>query len=308
MDAIFHFSPQKGQPMDSILHSLSRAKALISDGAWGTLLQARGLGAGECPESWNQSRPDDVLAVAKSYIQAGADMIETNSFGGSRFKLAHYGLDKQVGELNRRAAALSREAAGESRHVIGSVGPSGKMLITAEVSLEQLYEGFAEQLCALEAGGADGCCIETMSDIEEACIAVRAARENTGLTIICTFTFEKTLQNEYRTMMGVAPGDIVMPLIEAGADIIGTNCGNGMAGMVEIVRQMRAADPVIPILVHANAGLPRILDDGSVRYPESPEQMAAQLPQLLDAGAGIIGGCCGTTPEHIRALAGALNG
>lgn len=294
--------------MNNLLHSLSTAPALISDGAWGTLLQARGLTAGECPESWNQSRPADVLAVAKSYIEAGADMIESNSFGGSRFKLAHYGLQSQVGELNRRAAQLSREAAGEDHHVIASVGPSGKMLLTGEVSEEQLYEGFAEQLCALEAGGADACCIETMSDIEEACIAVRAARENTQLTIICTFTFEKTLQNEYRTMMGVAPADIVAPLSAAGAAIIGTNCGNGIAGMVEIVAQMRAVHPSIPILVHANAGLPRIQDDGTILYPDTPEQMAAQLPRLLEAGASIVGGCCGTTPQHIRALAGALNG
>ncbi|TVR70719.1 MAG: methionine synthase [Spirochaetaceae bacterium] len=290
----------------TILAALTRGRPLISDGAWGTMLQASGLKSGEPPELWNISNPDAVYEVARRYVEAGADMVETNSFGGTRFKLEHHGLADRCGEINEAAAALSRRAAGDSRWVIGSVGPTGKMLIMGDVTEDELYEAFVEQVSALERGGADAICVETMSDIEEARLAVRAAKERTSLEVIATFTFERTLQGEYRTMMGTAPVEATAAMLEAGADIIGTNCGNGFERMIDIVGEIRQAFPEAPILVHANAGLP-VHEDGVDRYSDTPETMAALAPKLVAAGASIVGGCCGTNPEYITAIRNAIN-
>jgi 5-methyltetrahydrofolate--homocysteine methyltransferase len=290
----------------SIVATVKSGKILVSDGAWGTFLQKKGLKPGDCPELWCVDHPDDVLYIARSYIEAGADMIETNSFGGSRFKLEHYGLADRTAELNEASARISRQAAGENRWVIASIGPTGKMLFMGELSEEELYDGFKEQAIALEKGGADALCIETMSAIDEATVAIRAARENTNCEVICTFTFEKNVKGEYRTMMGVSPTDAIKAAIRAGANIIGTNCGNGFERMIDIVEEIRKVEPDKPILVHANAGLPKNVNGVDV-FPETPEQMAALVPDLIKAGANIIGGCCGTTPDHIRAIRKAVN-
>jgi len=289
-----------------ITEALKAGKILISDGAWGTFLHKKGMKPGECPELWCIDHPADVLDVAKNYIDAGADMVETDSFGGSSFKLAHFGLAERAAEINEAAAKISRQAAGDDKWVIASIGPTGKMLVTEEVTEEELYEAFKTQAVAFEKGGADAACIETMSDIGEAVEAVKAVKQNTKLEVICTFTFEKTLQGEYRTMMGVDPVSAMNAAIEAGADIVGANCGNGIERMIDIVSQMRAANKNIPILVHANAGLPKNIDCKDV-FPESPEDMAALAPKLAAAGANIIGGCCGTTPAHIKAMKDAVS-
>ena len=288
-------------PKTKIMDAVLSGKVLISDGAWGTYLQKMGLEPGECPELWSVERFDDVKCIATSYIEAGSDMVETNSFGANRFKLEHYGLSDRVAEINEQAARASREAAGDDRWVIASMGPTGKMLVIGEVTEEELYEAFRDQAVALEKGGADAVCIETMSDIGEAVQAIRAAKENTELEVICTFTFEKTKQGTYRTMMGVSPEEATRAAIEAGVDIAGTNCGNGMERMVKVVQEIREAFPNIPILVHANAGLPENIDGVDV-FPETPEEMAGWIGGILDAGANIVGGCCGTTPGHIRAM------
>lgn len=293
--------------MKRITEEVKKGKALVSDGAWGTLLQERGLKPGECAELWCVIRRDDVLEIASSYINAGADMILTNSFGGNRFKLAAYGLAERVSELNAAAAAISRSAAGADRHVMGSMGPTGKLLAMGDVSEKELYDAFAEQAVALENGGADAACIETMTATDEAAAAIRAVRENTGLEIICTFTFERTTRGDYRTMMGVSPAEAALACLEAGADIVGTNCGNGFKGMIPIVAEIRKATPSTPILVHANAGMPA-MRNGKPTFPETPEMTAALVPDLIAAGAGIIGGCCGTTPDHIVAIARAVRG
>ena len=193
--------------MKSLIAELKKGRILVSDGAWGTELHKRGLEPGECPELWNITHRAQVFSVAKGYIDAGADIILTNSFGGSPTKLAHYGLDNRVIELNEAAAAISREAAGD-RFVLGSMGPTGVMLMMGEVPEEVLYDGFCRQARALEQGGADVLCIETMSAIDEACLAIKAARASTRLEIACTFTFEKGVTGDYRTMMGVSPSDV----------------------------------------------------------------------------------------------------
>ena len=290
----------------SIVDAVKGGKVLFSDGAWGTFLQKKGLKPGECPELWCIDRPSDVLDVAKGYVEAGADMVEADSFGGTSYKLEHYGLADRVSEINEAAAAISRKAIGDNGWVIASIGPTGKLLVMGDVTKDELYNSFKEQAVALEKGGADAACIETMSDIDEAVLAIKATKENTKLEAICTFTFEKTVQGDYKSMMGVSPVDAAKACIDAGADVIGTNCGNGIERMIDIVKEMRAMTDT-PILVHANAGLPENIDGADV-FPETPEDMAGQVNDLVAAGANIIGGCCGTTPVHIKAMKEAVNG
>jgi len=287
--------------MGKILERIAEGKVLVSDGAWGTFLHQKGLKADECPESWNLKHPEEVMEIAKSYVEAGADIILTNSFGASPLKLEGYGLEGEALRLNKSAAELSKKAAGDRALVLGSVGPTGKMVMMGEASAPEVYNGFMEQAKGLAEGGADGIVIETMTDPEEARLAIEAARKVTELDIACTFTFTKNQDGAYRTIMGTDVEAYLEMAISAGADIIGANCGNGTAGMIEIVREIRALDPQVPVLVHANAGLP-VYQDGKTVFPESAQEMASQIRELVEAGASIVGGCCGTTPEHIRQI------
>lgn len=285
----------------SILDKLAQKRILLSDGAWGTFLQATGLKPGECPELWNITRKNDIVKIAEAYLEAGSDIIGTNSFGGSIFKLSQYGLGDRVFELNKAAASISREVAGDSGHVAGSIGPTGKMLIMGDITEDELYDAFREQSVALEKGGADIIIVETMSAVDEASLAAKAARENTKCTVIVTMTFESSPNGEYRTMMGVTPSEMVAAMKEAGAHIIGSNCGNGIENMIGIVKEIRRVDSLIPVMIQANAGIPELID-GKTLFRESPEKMASYVPALIEAGADIIGGCCGTTPAHIREI------
>ncbi len=292
--------------MQKISEKISENRILVSDGAWGTFLHQKGLKPEECPELWNIEHPNDVYEIAKSYINAGADMVETNTFGGNRIKLSGYGLGDRTTELNIAAAQLSRKAAGPGRYVLGSIGPSGKIIMMGEVTTDELYEVYKEQSMALAKGGVDAIIIETFTDLQEAVIAVKAAKENTACEVICTMTFDKSPDNKFFTMMGVTPADMVNTLIPEGVDIIGANCGNGMEDMIGIVKEIREVNSVIPILIHANAGVPQFIK-GTTVFKESPEITASFIPALIQAGANTIGGCCGTTPNHIKKIRETIN-
>jgi 5-methyltetrahydrofolate--homocysteine methyltransferase len=288
---------------------LAAKKILVSDGAWGTMLQAEGLEPGSCPELWNLEHPEKVRAVAASYANAGADIVLTNTFGGSAAVLARHGLADRVGELNAAGARLSLESA-SGCVVAASIGPSGVFLEPlGHYSEDALQELFAEQIRAVTAAGVRVLCIETMVSVEEAACAVRAARlveseTGTRLEVMATMTFDTT-PGGFHTVMGVDPARAVEVLGTAGADVLGANCGNGIAGMVPLIREFRNLTDG-PLLVQANAGLPEI-EDGKAVYRESPEIMAARVPELVSAGATIVGGCCGTTPEHIAAIRRAVD-
>ena len=279
---------------------LDEKKILIVDGAWGTELMNRGMNPQEAPEAWNVDRPEEIYSVALSYVNAAADIILTNTFGGSPLKLAKRGLAEKSAEINRLGAELSKKAASGRALVFGSIGPTGELIKPLGAATEtELIKGFAEQAKALAAGGADGIVIETMMDLAEAKAALRAVKENTPLSVAVTMTFSKAGLN-YATLMGVRPQQAAAELERAGADIVGANCGAGIDLMIEVARLMRPTTS-LPIWCKPNAGLPELID-GKTVYRESPEKMASRFGELLEAGANMIGGCCGSTPAHIRAL------
>lgn len=289
--------------MKNLLKRVKAGEILISDGAMGTFLHAKGLQGGECPESWCVSHPKEVEEIAQAYVDAGSDIVETNSFGATSFKLKSYKLADQVHDINVAAAKLAKQAMGSKGFVAASVGPTGHIVIEegGDTTAEALYEAFKAQVTALAEGGADAICVETMSSVVEAEQAIKATKENTNLPVICTFAFEPGIKG-FRTMMGVKPERAAKAAAVAGADIVGANCGMGISNMIEITRQMRAAVPDVPILIHANAG-PPVMENGKTVFKESPELMASFVAELVQAGANIIGGCCGTTPAHITAIA-----
>ena len=284
--------------MHPILEKILSQGPVLTDGAWGTQLQARGLDSGECPDAWNLSHPDRVEAVARSYVAAGSRVILTNTFGANRVRLDGHGLGAQAAEINRAGVAISKRAAGTQAWVFASLGPCGKMLMSGDVTEEQLREAFTEQARAMAAAGADGIVVETMSELEEAQIAVAAARA-TGLPVAACLVFDSGKDKD-RTMMGLTPEKAAAALAEAGADIVGANCGQGIAGYVAVCKRLRQGTDR-PIWIKANAGLPEVID-GKVTYKTTPGIFAGYLPELLAAGAAFVGGCCGTSPEFIQAL------
>ena len=287
----------------AILDALKKHRVLVSDGAMGTELSKAGLEPGECPEAWNETHPDAVRAIAKSYFDAGSDMVLTNTFGASRFKLAKFDLADRAVDLVSAGVRLAKEAAPEGGMVAVSIGPTGEFMAPlGTVTEEEMTEAFAQEARAAADAGADGACVETMSALDETTCAVRAAKA-AGLCTLATLSFSKGPAG-YRTMMGVSPEDAARALAEAGADVVGANCGVPADDVIEIVKAMRAVTDK-PILVHVNAGLPQLVD-GKTVFVDDPEALAAHALALHEAGADIIGGCCGTTPEHIRAIAEAL--
>jgi 5-methyltetrahydrofolate--homocysteine methyltransferase len=267
----------------------------------GTFLQKKGLTSDDCPEEWNVSHTGIVKEIHKSYFDAGSDVVETNSFGGSKIKLAKYGLGNRTYELNKKAAEIAREVCPKGKFVAGSIGPCGEMLEPyGTISKEQVYNGFIEQVKGLQDGGIDVFCIETMMDVEEAKIAIKVIKDNSDLPVIATMTFTKSPKG-YKTLMGNSALDISRELKNAGTDVIGSNCGTGMSDMIEILKEIKKGAGDFYFIIQPNAGLPEMVDGKSV-YKESPESMAGKLNELLKLGVNIIGGCCGTTPDHIKSL------
>ena len=276
---------------------------LVADGATGTTLQKAGLPPGAAPERWNLTEADQVRALYRGYVDAGADIILTNTFGGSSIRLKREGLDGQVREINLAAAQLAREVAGERALVCGDIGPCGEMLAPlGTLSFEEVSASFAEQAQALAEGGVDAILIETMSDLEEARAAIEGTRKVTALPLLVTMSFD----TKGRTMMGVKPERAVRALAELGVDVIGANCGRTLSETLDAVLAMRQALPEAVLMAKPNAGLPHT-EDGALVYDVTPEIMADYALRFVnEAKVKIFGGCCGSTPEHIRAVADAL--
>jgi methionine synthase I (cobalamin-dependent) len=271
---------------------------VLTDGAWGTQLQQRGLQMGEFPDLWNLTHPESVLQVARSYVDAGSRVILTNTFGANRLRLAESGQQERVRDLNREGVRISRAAASGRALVFASLGPSGRLLCNGDVTPEDLAAAFREQAMAMAEGGADGIVVETMSDLDEATLAVAAARE-TGLPVVACMVFDSGKEKD-RTMMGTTPEQVAEGLARAGAEVIGANCGQGVEGFVPICRRLRASTS-LPLWIKANAGLPE-LENGRAVYRTTPGQFARWTGPLLGAGASFLGGCCGTAPEFIAAV------
>ena len=286
--------------MKTIDQLLDNGRIAIADGAWGTQLSERGLQPGEVPESWVLHQPDAVREVAQSYVEAGAEIVLTNTFGGNRLKLEKCHMADHADEINRRAVELSKDAAGDDALVFTSVGPTGEfMQPLGLISEEEMVAVFAEQVAAIVAGGTDGILVETMTDLGEAKAALQAARNGFDGPVVVSMTFDKGPKG-YATMMGVTPEQAAAELQEAGANIVGSNCGHGIENMIEVIALMAPATD-LPLWAKPNAGMPQLVD-GQTVFTQTPEETAAHFGALVEAGARIIGGCCGTTPDHIRAL------
>lgn len=287
----------------SFLAALRRGP-LVCDGAMGTQLQARGLEPGECGETWNVAQPAQVETIHRRYAEAGCDLITTNTFGGTPLALARHGLAARARELNEAGARIARRAAAAGKFVLGDVGPLGELLEPlGEITAKQAEVAFRDQAAALLSGGADAILVETMTDPEEAAIAIAAARAAGAPAVIGTFSFQKA-KGEFRTMMGTSVKDCLARAVDAGADVVGSNCGTDLTlgDYVQLARELVAAASGRPVILQPNAGAPVLLG-GKAVYQETPDQLAAIVPALLAAGVRIIGGCCGTTPEHLAAMA-----
>lgn len=284
--------------MSGLIDELLKNGPVITDGAWGTQLQALGLASGECPDGWDLTHPERVEQVPRAYVDAGSQVVLTNTFRANRIALADYGIADQVVAINKAGVEISRRAAGDRARVFASIGPSGKMLFAGQVSDNELQAAFAEQASALAEAGADALVIETMADVDEATIAVAAARA-TGLPVVACMVYDSGKDKD-RIMTGRTPEEVARALTDAGAHVIGANCGQGIASYVAICRRLRAATDR-PIWIKANAGVPQVVGE-QVVYGVSAAEFASHVPEVVAAGASFIGGCCGTSPDYIRAI------
>ncbi|MGD8307617.1 MAG: homocysteine S-methyltransferase family protein [Ignavibacteria bacterium] len=287
--------------MHTILDRLNNGEILVADGAMGTMLFERGLKPGDCPELLNLTKPEILEKIAKLYFEVGSDIIQTNTFGGSPLKLSEYGLEVKCEEINNKAVECVRKVIGDNTYISGSCGPSGNLLKPyGDTEPELMLKGFEQQTDVLVKAGVDIICIETMTDLREVVLAVEAAKNiNPAVPAVASMTFDK-IPKGYYTIMGVSIKDAVKGLEDAGADIIGSNCGNGIDNMIDIARQMKELSDK-PVLIQSNAGIPEN-QDGKLIYPESPSYFQRKTFELIEAGVSIIGGCCGTTPEHIKSI------
>ncbi len=289
-----------------IVERIRAGEVLVFDGGYGTELFAAGLANGACPELWNDTHADTVRRIHKGYFDAGSQIVETNTFGGSRLKLNEYRIGDRTRELNERGARLARSVSPADGFVAGSIGPTSRLPAEYEplgdTTDEEYFEAFREQAAALAEGGVDLFAVETMMFPQEARAAVRACKAVAELPVMATMFFQfEELHDRDRTMWGESPGEVATTLLAAGADAVGMNCGRGPDRAVVIIREMRAVTGA-PLVAYPNAGLP-ITQGDRVTYELGPEEMAKDYPALLDAGAGIVGACCGSNPAHIRRIA-----
>lgn len=282
-----------------LLERLKAGPVLVADGATGTMLLAAGLPSGTPPEQWNLSQPEKIRELHETYLMAGSDIVLSNSFGGNRIKLARAGLRDSVNELNRRAAEIVRQAADAyEAFAAGDMGPTGELLAPlGDLEYEDAVDAYAEQARALAEGGVDCIWIETMSDLNEARAAVEGAQMATDLPILCSLSFD----SHGRTMMGVKPLQAAQLLQSLGVAAMGANCGASLDDTMRAIEEMAAESPGIPLIAKPNAGLPHLVGDESV-YDTTPEEMARYAAGFVARGARIVGGCCGSTPAHIRAI------
>ena len=288
------------------LQRVRAGERLVFDGGYGTMLFAAGLLNGACPELWNDTHAAVVRDIHRAYFEAGSDLVETNTFGGTRLKLNEYGLGDRTRELNERGARLARAAAPAHGYVAGSIGPTSRLPAEYEplgdTTDEEYLATFTEQAEALVEGGVDLFAVETMMFPQEAVAAVQACKRVADLPVMATMFFQyEELHDRDRTMWGESPAEVAKNLLAAGADVVGMNCGRGPDRAIVIVREMRAVTGA-PLVAYPNAGLPITRGD-EVTYELGPDAMARDYPALLEAGAGVVGACCGSTPEHIRRIA-----
>ena len=290
-------------PNRTLLERLAAGEILISDGATGTNMQARGLTLGTPPEAWLFENPAQVIQLHRDFIAAGSQILLTDTFGGTSLRLVHAGLGDKVAEANRRGVELAREAAGTADVLVaGSMGPTGQMLEPlGELSAAAAASVFAEQARALAEAGADLLVIETQFDLGEAISAIKGARATTTLPIVCSFSYDMG----HKTMMGTGPAQVAAELSALGVDVIGVNCGRSLAENLDNLKTLRA-NTSLPLWMKPNAGLPHMTDDHRAHYDVTPADMGEQAGAWLAAGARIIGGCCGTSPEHLREIAQAV--
>jgi len=289
--------------MHPLLERLSRGP-MVSSGAVGTMLQSKGLPPVTTFEEYNLSHPEAVAEIHSAYCEAGAEMIGTNTFGANPLKLKKAGLADKAYRLNYEGARIARKAAPKDIFVFAAIGPSGEFLAPlGEIAPEEMYEVYKSQIRALVEGGVDILSLRTFTDLEELKIALRAAKENAKLPVIASMTFDLG-QKGFRTMMGVDVKASVEGMVEAGAEVIGSNCGRGMEEMVPLMKEMRNYYQG-NLTAQPNAGLPQLIE-GKARYTQSPEEFASWVPSLLEAGVNLIGGCCGTTPAHTRKVVEAI--
>lgn len=271
----------------------------MADGAWGTEFFKRGLMQGSPPDEWNLTHPEIVRDITREYLESGADIVLTNTFGANRFRLEAHGLADRVEEINASAVAIAKEIVADRALVAGDIGPSARFLTMGEVTPEALFEVFAEQARALAAAGVDWIVVESMTDVEEMAIAVRAAVETARRPVVASMTYNRTPKG-YRTMMGNTPETCVRRAEEAGASVIGANCGSGIEDYVPLAPLLREMT-TLPLWVKANAGIPQIVG-GKVAWPLTAQEYASFVPALISAGVDVIGGCCGTDPDFVRAI------
>jgi 5-methyltetrahydrofolate--homocysteine methyltransferase len=284
--------------MHPLIESLIKDGPAVTDGSWGTQMQKRGLKRGHSPDSWNLSHADQVREVAEQYVNAGSQIILTNTFGASRLSLANFELADKTAEINMAGVRISKEAADDRAHVFASIGPTGKMLVTGETTAEELQQVFEEQANAQARAGADGIIIETMIDVEEARAAAIAAKQ-TGLPVIVSMVYDSG-EDKDRTMMGNSPEEVVAEISKIGVDGFGANCGQGIEAFLPICRRLRQATD-LPIWIKPNAGLPEVTDDGVV-FRTTAAEFVQYVPDLIEAGANFIGGCCGTDQDFVKAI------